>query len=88
VSVEHHYDVNAPSLHYSISYICSFDYHKGSLYYPKLSSIHRIELCLFRTIHTLLMSTMDSLPVTNKAAGNPESATNKTLETGAAAVQV
>lgn len=31
---------------------------------------------------------MDSLPVTNKAAGNPESATNKTLETGAAAVQV
>jgi hypothetical protein len=31
---------------------------------------------------------MDSLPISNKAAGNPESVTNKTLETGAAAVQV
>jgi hypothetical protein len=31
---------------------------------------------------------MDSLPVTNKAAGEPESLMNKTLETGAAAVQV
>jgi len=31
---------------------------------------------------------MDSLPVTNKAAGEPESLLNKTLETGAAAVQV
>jgi len=30
---------------------------------------------------------MDSLPVTNKAVGEPESVTNKTLETGAAAVQ-
>ena len=31
---------------------------------------------------------MDSLPVTNKTAGDPESLKNKTLETGAAAVQV
>ena len=31
---------------------------------------------------------MDSLPVTNKTAGEPESLMNKTLETGAAAVQV
>lgn len=31
---------------------------------------------------------MDSLPVTNKTAGEPESLTNKALETGAAAVQV
>lgn len=31
---------------------------------------------------------MDSLPVTNKVAGEPESLKNKTLETGAAAVQV
>jgi hypothetical protein len=31
---------------------------------------------------------MDSLPVTNKTVGEPESATNKTLETGAGAVQV
>jgi len=31
---------------------------------------------------------MDSLPVTNKTLGEPESATNKTLETGAAMVQV
>lgn len=31
---------------------------------------------------------MDSLPVTNKAAGEPESLMNKALETGAAAVQV
>lgn len=31
---------------------------------------------------------MDSLPVTNKTAGEPESLLNKTLETGAAAVQV
>lgn len=30
---------------------------------------------------------MDSLPVSNKAAGEPESLTNKTLETGAAALQ-
>ncbi|KAJ4290460.1 hypothetical protein N0V90_010677 [Kalmusia sp. IMI 367209] len=30
---------------------------------------------------------MDSLPVTNKATGEPESLKNKTLETGAAAVQ-
>jgi hypothetical protein len=32
--------------------------------------------------------TMDSLPVSNKTVGEPESVTNKTLETGAAAVQV
>jgi hypothetical protein len=31
---------------------------------------------------------MDSLPVSNKTAGEPESVTNKTLETGAGAVQV
>jgi hypothetical protein len=31
---------------------------------------------------------MDSLPVTNKTAGEPESLKNKALETGAAAVQV
>jgi len=31
---------------------------------------------------------MDSLPVTNKTAGEPESLKNKTLETGAAAIQV
>ena len=31
---------------------------------------------------------MDSLPVTNKTAGDPESLKNKTLETGASAVQV
>jgi hypothetical protein len=31
---------------------------------------------------------MDSLPVTNKTVGEPESITNKTLETGAGAVQV
>lgn len=31
---------------------------------------------------------MDSLPVTNKTAGEPESLMNKTLETGAATVQV
>jgi hypothetical protein len=31
---------------------------------------------------------MDSLPVTNKTVGEPESVTNKTLETGAGAVQV
>jgi hypothetical protein len=31
---------------------------------------------------------MDSLPVTNKVAGEPESLKNKALETGAAAVQV
>lgn len=31
---------------------------------------------------------MDSLPVTNKTAGEQESLMNKTLETGAAAVQV
>lgn len=31
---------------------------------------------------------MDSLPVTNKTTGEPESLLNKTLETGAAAVQV
>lgn len=31
---------------------------------------------------------MDALPVTNKTAGEPESLMNKTLETGAAAVQV
>jgi hypothetical protein len=31
---------------------------------------------------------MDSMPVTNNAAGEPESAINKTLETGAGAVQV
>ena len=31
---------------------------------------------------------MDSLPVTNKTAGEPESFKNKALETGAAAVQV
>ncbi|KAF2276349.1 DUF1264-domain-containing protein [Westerdykella ornata] len=30
---------------------------------------------------------MDALPVTNKAVGEPESLTNKTLETGASAVQ-
>jgi hypothetical protein len=30
---------------------------------------------------------MDSLPVNNKAAGEPESLTNKILETGAAALQ-
>lgn len=30
---------------------------------------------------------MDSLPVNNKAAGEPESLTNKTLETSAAALQ-
>nr|GFD39859.1 oil body-associated protein 1A-like [Tanacetum cinerariifolium] len=30
---------------------------------------------------------MDALPVTNKTAGEPESLMNKTLETGAAAVQ-
>jgi hypothetical protein len=34
------------------------------------------------------MPGMDSLPVTNKTAGEPESLMNKTLETGAAAVQV
>jgi hypothetical protein len=32
-------------------------------------------------------SNMDSMPVTNKALGEPESAKNKTLETGASAVQ-
>lgn len=31
---------------------------------------------------------VDSIPTTNKAAGEKESLTNKTLETGAAAVQV
>jgi hypothetical protein len=31
---------------------------------------------------------MDSLPITNKTAGEPESLMNKTLETGAGAVQV
>ncbi len=31
---------------------------------------------------------MDSLPVTDKTAGEPESLMNKTVETGAAAVQV
>lgn len=31
---------------------------------------------------------MDALSVTNKTAGEPESLMNKTLETGAAAVQV
>jgi hypothetical protein len=31
---------------------------------------------------------MDDIPVTNKASGEEESWTNKTLETGAAAVQV
>jgi hypothetical protein len=31
---------------------------------------------------------MDSLPVSNKTAGEPESLKNKTLETGASAVQV
>jgi hypothetical protein len=31
---------------------------------------------------------MDALPVTNKTAGEAESFKNKTLETGAAAVQV
>jgi hypothetical protein len=31
---------------------------------------------------------MDSLPVTNKTLGEPESLMNKTLETGASAVQV
>jgi hypothetical protein len=31
---------------------------------------------------------MDSLPVSNKTFGEPESVTNKTLETGAGAVQV
>jgi hypothetical protein len=32
--------------------------------------------------------TMDSMPVSGKTAGQPESLKNKTLETGAAAVQV
>ncbi|CAI6340877.1 unnamed protein product [Periconia digitata] len=32
--------------------------------------------------------TMDAIPTTNKVAGDPESLKNKTLETGAAAVQV
>lgn len=48
-----------------------------------------------RSLSTLLqsnrkpqMSDMESLPVTNKAAGEPESFKNKVLETGAAAVQV
>jgi hypothetical protein len=31
---------------------------------------------------------MDTLPVTNKTVGEPESVTNKTLETGASLVQV
>jgi hypothetical protein len=31
---------------------------------------------------------MDSLPTSNKTAGEPESVTNKTLETGAGLVQV
>lgn len=31
---------------------------------------------------------MEALPTTNKTAGEPESLLNKTLETGAAAVQV
>jgi hypothetical protein len=31
---------------------------------------------------------MDSLPVSNKTVGEPESVTNKILETGAGAVQV
>jgi hypothetical protein len=34
------------------------------------------------------MPGMDSVPLTNKTAGEPESLMNKTLETGAAAVQV
>lgn len=49
-------------------------------------SIQVAEILLYNL--TLRLSSMDSLPVTNKTAGDPESLKNKTLETGAAAVQV